>query len=142
MATKPYVKTFTGSSIDVLNAIRNEATTNYRDYVPVAHDGSDIRKIGAIIMDFPSLQNEFINALVNRIGLVLMTNKEYTNPWSALKRGRLDYGETIEEIFVDLAKPFQYDPKESETQQYKREMPNVYSAFHVMNYRTSRLNKV
>ena len=36
------------------------------------------------------------------------------------KRGLLDYGETIEEIFVDLAKPFKYDIAESETKVFAR----------------------
>lgn len=136
MATRPAIKTFTGSSIDVLNAIRNTASMNYRDYIPVAHEGDDIKRIGNIIMDFPALQNEFLTALVNRIGLVLMTNKEFSNPWSMFKRGRLDYGETIEEIFVEIAEPFIYDVKASETEHFKREIPDVRSAFHVLNYRT------
>lgn len=135
MATKAKVKTLTNNSVDVLNAIRNSASTNYRDYVPVATDGNSIREIGAIIMDYPSLQNEFLNALVNRIGKVLMESKMYSNPWSMFKRGALDYGETIESIFVDLIKPFQYDPEVAESEVFKRENPNVKSAFHVLNYR-------
>lgn len=136
MATVPKYKTLTNNSIDVLNAIRNSASTNYRDYVPVAHDGADFKTIGNIIMDSPSLQNEFLTNLVNRIGLVILSNKEYSNRWSMFKRGLLDYGETIEEIFVDLAKPFKYDVQESESKVFAREIPDVRSAFHVMNYQT------
>lgn len=36
MPTKPKIKTLTNSSIDVLNAIRNSATVNYQNYVPIA----------------------------------------------------------------------------------------------------------
>ena len=50
MATVPKYKTLTNNSIDVLNAIRNSASTNYRDYVPVAYDGADFKSIGAIIV--------------------------------------------------------------------------------------------
>lgn len=136
MATVPKYKTLTNNSIDVLNAIRNSASTNYKDYVPVAHDGADFKTIGSIIMDSPSLQNEFLTHLVNRIGLVLLSNKEYSNHWAMFKRGLLDYGETIEEIFVDLAKPFNYDVQESETKVFAREIPDVRTAFHVLNYQT------
>lgn len=135
MATKPKIVTLTNSSVDVLNAIRNNATINYRNYVPVAtSDAESIREIGSIIMDSPQLQNEFLSALVNRIGRVLITSKMYDNPWSMFKKGLLEFGETIEEIFVNIAKPFQFDPAVAESKLFKREIPDVRSAFHIMNY--------
>ena len=135
MAVKPKIKTLTNSSVDVLNAIRNSATAQYKNYVPVAtNDAESIREIGAIIMDMPQLQNEFLSALVNRIGRVLITSKMYDNPWAVFKKGMLEFGETIEEIFVNIAKPFQFDPSVAETNLFKREIPDVRSAFHIMNY--------
>lgn len=135
MAIKPKIKTLTNSSVDILNAIRNNATINYQNYVPVATpDAESIREIGAIIMDNPQLQNEFLSALVNRIGRVLITSKMYDNPWSMFKKGMLEFGETIEEIFVNIAKPFQFDPVVAESNLFKREIPDVRSAFHIMNY--------
>lgn len=137
MPTKPRITTLTGTSVDILNAIRNSATTDYRNYVPVATaDAESIREIGAIIMDYPALQNEFLNALVNRIGRVIITNKTYTNPWAAFKKGYLEFGETVEEIFVNIAKPHQYNAEVAETEVFKREIPDVRAAFHVMNYKT------
>ena len=135
MSTVPKIVTLTNSSVDVLNAIRNNASTNYRDYVPIATaDADSVRTIGAIIMDYPALQNEFLSALVNRIGRVLITSKMYSNPWAMFKKGLLEFGETIEEIFVNIAKPYQYDPGVAETNVFKREIPDVRAAFHIMNY--------
>lgn len=136
MATTPSkMVTLTNSSVDVLNAIRNSATVNYRDYVPVATpDAESIREIGTIIMDYPTLQNEFLNALINRIGKVIISSKMYSNPWSAFKKGVLDYGETIEEIFVNIANPEQYSAEDAENTLFKRNLPDVKSAFHVLNY--------
>lgn len=135
MATKPKIKTLTNSSVDILNAIRNNAGTNYKDYVPQATADSDsIREIGAVIMDYPALQNEFLSALVNRIGRVILTSKSYDNPWAMFKKGMLEFGESIEEIFVNIAKPFQFDPQVAESNVFKREIPDVHSAFHIMNY--------
>lgn len=135
MATTPKVVTLTNSSVDILNAIRNNATQNYRDYVPKATPNAEsIRQIGAIIMDYPALQNEFLSALVNRIGRVLITSKMYDNPWSFFKKGLLEFGESVEEIFVNIAKPFQFDPAVAETNVFKREIPDVRAAFHIMNY--------
>ena len=100
MAVKPTIKTLTNSSVDILNVIRENATQNYKEYVPKATpDANSIRQIGAVIMDYPALQNEFLNALVNRIGRVLITSKMYDNPWAMFKKGMLELVETVEEIF-------------------------------------------
>lgn len=135
MPVKPTIRTLTNSSVDVLNVIRNNATQNYRDYIPKATpDADSIREIGAVIMDYPALQNEFLSALVNRIGRVIITSKMYENPWAMFKKGLLEFGETVEEIFVNMAKPFQFDPAVAESNLFKREIPDVRAAFHIMNY--------
>jgi len=133
MATKPKAQALVKSAPDIVNAIRNGASDMYKSLVPVANP-NNVKEIGAILNSYPQLQNEFLNALVNRIGRVLLTSKMYDNPWSMFKKGLLEFGETIEEIFVNLAKPFKFDPAVAETQIFKREIPDVRSAFHIMNY--------
>lgn len=135
MATKPQNVSLNRSSVDILNAIRNSASANYQNYVPAATaDAASIKAIGNVIMTYPALQNEYLTALINRIGLVLVTSKSYQNPWSMFKKGILEFGETIEEVFVNIAKPFQYDPAVAETKVFAREIPDVRAAFHIMNY--------
>lgn len=135
MPTRPNSSKLTATSVDILNAIRNNASANYRDYVPTADLSQEsIREIGAIIMNYEALQNEFLTALINRIGLVLITSKMYTNPLAMFKKGTLEFGETVEEIFVELAKGFEYDPETAETEVFKRVIPDVRAAFHIMNY--------
>lgn len=135
MATKPKVKTLTNRSVDVLNAIRNEATINYQNKVPIATaDADSIRTIGAVIMDAVALQNEFLSALVNRIGRVMVSSRLFDNPLKMFKKGILEYGEVVEDIFVNIAKPFTFDPKTAEAEVFKREIPDVKSTFYVMNY--------
>lgn len=135
MATIPKQVTLTNASVNVINAIKNSASINYQNYVPYATpDADSIRQIGSIIMDYPALQNEFINALINRIGLVVVTSKIFYNPWSFAKKGYLENGESIEEIFVKIAEAHTYDPETAESEVYKREKPDVASAFHIMNF--------
>lgn len=136
MPTVPKTKTLNASSVDILNAIRNSASTNYRDFVPTAKNTAEsIRSIGEIIMQYTPLQNEFLNALVNRIARVIITSKMYSNPLSMFKKGLIDFGETIEEIFVNIANPHQYDVEESENKVFAREIPDVRAAFHTLNYK-------
>ena len=135
MPNIPYKSTLTGNSVQIINAIRNDATVDYKTYVPYATPDSDcIRKIGAIIMDNPNLQNQFVNALINRIARVIVSSKSYENPWAMFKKGLLEFGETVEEIFVNLAEPFTYNPDTAETNWMVQQIPDVKSAFHVINY--------
>lgn len=136
MPVKPKIQTLTTSAADILNVIRNNASVDYRNYVPKAdaNDVESIRTIGAIIMDYPALQNEFLNALVNRIGRVMLTSKMYSNPIAFFKKGVLEYGESIEEIFVNIAKVQEFNPEIAEQEVFKRVVPDVRAAFHIMNY--------
>lgn len=136
MPVKPKVRTLTTSAADILNVIRNNASVDYRNYVPKAdaNDVESVRTIGAIIMDYPALQNEFLNALVNRIGRVMITSKMYSNPIAFFKKGVMEYGESIEEIFVNIAKVQEFNPEIAEQEVFKRVTPDVRAAFHIMNY--------
>lgn len=93
-----------------------------------------IHAIGDYILNFTPAANAYLNALVNRIGFVIISSKMYTNPWSVFKKGRLEFGETVEEIFVNLAKPYQFSPSKAETDVFKRTIPDVRAAFHTMNF--------
>lgn len=135
MASRPTVKTLVNNTTDILNAIRNSASVNYQNYVPAAEANSDsVRSIGSVIMAYPQLQNEFLTNLVNRIGRVIVTSKMYSNPIAMFKKGILEYGETIEDIFVEIAKPFDFDPDTAEKEVFKREIPDVRTAFYNMNF--------
>ena len=135
MPKRPVTATFSNSSVDVMNAIRNSASINYQNRVPIVTDNADnIREIGAIICDDVQLYNEFINTLATRIYKVIITNKLYENPWQKFKKGIVELGEKIEDIFVDLAKPHTFDPENAYANEFKRELPDVKTAFYVMNY--------
>lgn len=102
--------------------------------IRVPDDTRSIHAIGEFIMSYQPYQNAFVNALVNRIGLTLITSKMWSNPWSVFKRGFLEFGETVEEIYVNIAKPHSFNPAVAEKEVYKREIPDVRAAFHSMNF--------
>lgn len=102
--------------------------------VDINDNTESLHDIGEFIMSYQPYQNAFLNALVNRIGRVLVTSRMWNNPWAVFKKGYMEFGETIEEIFVNIAKPFSFDPGRAETEVFKREMPDVRAAFHTMNF--------
>ena len=134
MPTRPQKVTLDTNVMNILNAIRNNASNSYKDYVPPITDLSELKQIGKIIMDVPALQNEFLSALINRIALVRITSKMYDNPWAMFKKGFIEYGESIEEIYVDLIRVYEFDAEKAETELFKRVSPDVRAAFHVLNY--------
>lgn len=135
MAIKPKQATLTANSVEILNTIRNSATPYYKQMIPHAKASTgSIRQIGNIMMNYEPLQNEFLSALYNRIGRVIITSKMYYNPWSPFKKGLMELGETVEEIFVNIAKAHTFNPEKAETNFMKREIPDVRAAFHTMNY--------
>ena len=135
MPTKPNNVELTASSVEILNVIRNSATPYYRQMIPTAKaNTSSIRQIGNVMMQYAPLQNEFLSALYNRIGRVIITSKMYYNPWVHFKKGLMELGETVEEVFVNIAKAHTFNPEKAETEFMKREIPDVRAAFHTMNY--------
>lgn len=133
MPTKPKIVNLNPDVSKMLNAIRTNASQTYQDRIPVATQ-ENIREVGNAILQFYATQNEFLNALVNRIARVLITSKMYSNPLKKFKKGTMEYGETIEEVFVNIANAQQFDPEVAEKEVFKREIPDVNAVFHRRNY--------
>lgn len=123
-------------SATIMNYLRQSATTYYKEQVPkaISGDGENLKMIGNVIMSDAIIRNEFLSALVNRIGFVAITSRIWENPWAVFNKGLVEYGTTVEEIYVDLAKPFAYDVEIAEKNIFKRVIPDVRSAFHCMNW--------
>ena len=127
--------TLNATTIDILNVIRENASYDYQQNVPVVTKEADIPKVGEVIYGTPAFANQFINALVNRIAVVRVQSATFNNPYAMLKKGYLEFGETIEDIFVGILKAVHYSAEKAEAREFKRTMPDVRSAFHTMNWR-------
>lgn len=135
MARRIVATSLMGSTIQILNTIRANASYEYQQNIPVIDKSADIPKVGEVIYGNPAFLNQFLNALINRIALVRVQSAVFNNPFSRLKKGYLEFGETIEEIFVNIAKVIDYNAEKAEARELKRNLPDVRSAFHVMNWR-------
>lgn len=122
------------STIDILNVIRQNASLAYQSSVPAVQTANDIPVVGEVIYGTPAFANEFINALVNRIALVRVNSATFNNPYASVKKGLLEFGETVEEIFVNIAKVRDFSAEKAPQRELARTLPDVRSAFHVMNW--------
>ena len=123
------------STLDILNTIRANASAAYQASVPSISDVRDIPKVGEALWGYPNLANEFLSALINRIAAVKVKSATFNNAYAQLKKGYLEFGETVEEVFVQIAKAREFSPEKAENRELKRTIPDVRSAFHTMNWR-------
>ena len=135
MARRIANSTLNASTIDILNVIRQNASYDYQQNVPEVATVNDIPKVGEIIYGTPAFANQFINALVNRIAIVRVQSATFNNPYSILKKGYIEYGETVEDIFVSITKAVDFNVEKAAKREFQRTIPDVRSAFHVMNWR-------
>lgn len=124
------------STADILNVIRNEASFEYQSLVPEVTDADCIPRVGEVLYGHPALANQFLNALINRIALVVVKSATFNNKYSKLKKGYLEFGETVEDVFVKLARVRMDDPEKAAARELKRTTPQVETAFHAMNWKT------
>jgi len=120
------------TTADTLNMIRNELGGAYAMAVPVA-DERNIGEVGIGINSLPQHRNDFLNQLVDRIGLVVIKHKSLSNPLGKFKRGAIPLSYTIEEIYTDITKAKKFDPSDAESTLYKREIPDTKVFFHQRN---------
>lgn len=129
------VSSLNASTLDILNTIRANASYEYQQSVPVVKTEKEIPRVGEILYGYPALANQFINALVNRIALVRVKSANFNNAYAELKKGYLEFGETVEEVFVEIAKAREFSAEKAASRELQRNAPDVRTAFHIMNYR-------
>ena len=93
-----------------------------------------IRKIWQAIDGYEPVRNAFINAMINKFAFTILTSKEWTDPWAFTERGYLEYGETIEEVFTNIAQVQSFDPSLAPAREFKRVFPDIKAVFYTMNY--------
>lgn len=135
MAKRIATNSLSATSTDIMNVIRANGSYNYQNSVPIVNRKEEIPVVGEVIYGTPALANEFINALVNRIALYRAKSATFNNPYADLKKGYLEFGELVEDVFVGIAKVRLFNNEKVDEYEFKRTLPDVKSAFHAMNWK-------
>lgn len=135
MPKKIAVSTLNASTIDILNTIRANASAQYQSSVPTINQTNDIPKVGEVLVGYPALANEFLSALINRIAEVRVRSAEFNNAYAMLKKGYLEYGETVENVFVQITKAREFRVDKAPAREFAVTKPQVQAEFYSMNYR-------
>lgn len=132
-----------GYAIDILNTIRNNASTEYATRVPEATQ-DNITAVGRNITEYNNIYNEFVTALLHKIGKTMVTTALFENKLKKFKAGKVLTGQDIEDIFVASFRTAEgaYDPNggmgEGGVHPFKR---REYQDATVYYYRMNRRDK-
>lgn len=135
MPRKIAVSTLNASTVDILNTIRANASQEYQNLVPEITKADEIPRVGEVVMGYPGLANQFLSALMNRIAAVRVKSATFNNAYAQFKKGYLEFGETVEEVFVNICKAREFSAEKAEARELKRSVPDVRTAMHIMNWR-------
>lgn len=136
MGNRIALSTMQANTIDILNAIRNGASQEYRDNVPAISKIEELPHVGECIFGYPAFANYAQNALMNRIIAVMIKKNIFNNPYKDLKKGSYEYGSVIEEVFNNLYEAHAFDVEKAYSEEFKREAPTTRVAFHSINYKS------
>lgn len=119
--------------VEVLNTIRDNATTTYQERIPEAtRDNIESIRFAMLDDDNVMVANEFVSTLLNKLVKSVVHTKLFTNPLKSLKKGTKPIGDTVEEIYNNFLKGEAYDPTGANL--LKRQLPDTKTVYHRMNY--------
>lgn len=122
--------TLDASNVEILNAVRAAASTDYRDRVPTA-TRANIAKTAKLIHEYQPLWNEFYTTLLDRIGLTVFNNNQFTNRLAPFKKS-LSYGAMVQESSANLITAESYN-EEKNVDPFSAEKPELFTDYHVKN---------
>ena len=83
----------------IIKAVSQELTSDISEQI----EGKSSVELLAVFDDYPNVKNAFINTLTNKVAKSVIFSKIFNNPLKELKKGKVEYGESIEELFVQMA---------------------------------------
>ena len=99
----------------VFNVVRENSSKVFMETVPSATE-NNIQTISNILFNdaYQPMLNEFVNNLINRIGLTIIRNKTFNNPLALLRKGSMPLGTDIQDLYENPAEAEQYELSNTE----------------------------
>lgn len=99
----------------LFNFVRENASAHFREVVPEATD-NNISDLSNILFgqEYATTLNEFIDTLVNRIGMTIVHDRAFKNPLAPFKKGSMPLGTDVQEIKTNFIEAEQFVISEDE----------------------------
>lgn len=118
----------------ILNSVRYDASLDYQRRVPRATQ-ANLQDVLRSVMDYTPNRNEFINVFINQVGTVIARTLSWDNPLAEFKRGLMQTGDTVQEIYTGVLQAHTYDHDRDTTEQelWGTELPETQVNWHSIN---------
>lgn len=117
---------------EVASAMYRVASPNFQSTIGDPNEVSSLEFMNGLLEYPDTLGVEFMN-LATRIGRVIAHRNILTNKLAPFKMENMALGYTMEEYFVECAKEHAYDQADAENTLFRRELPDIKTAFYVVN---------
>lgn len=123
------------TNINMLNAVRQTMSVDYRDRVPVA-TRENIDGIAKTLTDpyNPMARNELVPALVNLIASQSISTEAFRNPLRVLNSNAMPYGNGEQEVYVNFAQGYAHNANISIEDATAIYDSYIMSLYHVINF--------
>lgn len=123
------------TNINMLNAVRQTMSVDYRDRVPVATRGN-IADIAKTLTDpyNPMTRNELVPALVNLIASQSISTEAFRNPLRVLNSNAMPFGNGEQEVYVNFAQGYAHDANISIEDATAIYDSYIMALYHVINF--------
>lgn len=101
--TKALINEVGGELKDSLTNVITESEANGLSPIGVS------RAVSAHLFGYQALKNSFIDALINKVFMSRFWSKVWENPLKVFVDGRIDYGATIEDLYVEASEGINYE---------------------------------
>lgn len=120
-------------SYTILNGIRNTIGGEFREATPLVEDADSLRAYGEVVMGSGNWRNLYIG-MIGKIAEQILLHYAYENPLKLLKRGVLEFGESVEIDWVRLTMPEGYTQSVANPGDvFKTNNPEVVWTWHPVN---------
>lgn len=117
---------------EVASAMYAMSSSNFRSTIGDPNETSSLEFMNGLLEYPDTLGVEFMN-LATRIGKVIAHRNILTNKLAPFKMENMPLGYTMEEYFVECAKEHEYNQADAENTLFKRSLPDIKTAFYVVN---------
>lgn len=117
---------------EVARAMYNISSSSFRNTIGDPNEVSSLEFMSGLLEYPDTLGVEFMS-LATRIGRVIAHRNILRNKLAPFKMANMPLGYTMEEYFVECAKEHEYNQADAENTLFKRELPDIKTAFYVVN---------
>lgn len=117
---------------EVASAMYNLSSGNFRNTIGDPNETNSLDFMNGLLEYPDTLGVEFMT-LATRIGRVIAHRNILRNKLAPFKMENMTLGYTMEEYFVECAKEHAYDQADAENTLFKRELPDIKTAFYIVN---------